>query len=101
MDGARIRQYWDQEAIALLAVYRQFETLLPNATTAGAAHRGEDGRYVEALLRSFLRRFLPAGVELLTGFVLRPAVKTGTAGRERRRDVDAHSRQLDIIVFDS
>ncbi len=51
MDGERLREFWNQEVGALLAVYRQFETLLPHPTTAGAEHRGEDGRYVEALLK--------------------------------------------------
>ena len=77
MDGKRLRDFWNQEVRALLAVYRQFETLLPSPDTDGAAHRGEDGRYVEALLRSYLQKYLPKDLEVLTGFILRPAVKTG------------------------
>ncbi|MBK8258189.1 MAG: hypothetical protein IPK82_36670 [Polyangiaceae bacterium] len=101
MDGKRIRDFWAAEAEAVLATYRHFETLLPNGPTRGASHAPEDGRYVEALLRQFLQRFLPRSLEVFSGFVLRPAVKTAMHGRERRHDQDAHSGQLDIIVHDS
>ncbi|WP_313325972.1 DUF6602 domain-containing protein [Sphingobium yanoikuyae] len=101
MDGQRLRDFWNQEVSALLAVYRQFETLLPNPATGGAAHRGEDGRYVEALVRDYLQKYLPKDLEVLTGFVLRPAVKTGKNDRSRKGDTDVHSTQLDIIVYDT
>lgn len=101
MDGQRLREFWNQEVSALLAVYRQFETLLPHPVTKGAEHRGEDGRYVEALIRSYLQKYLPKDLEVLTGFVLRPAVKTGKNDRARSKDVDAHSTQFDIIVYDT
>ncbi|MGO7685585.1 DUF6602 domain-containing protein [Rhizobium ruizarguesonis] len=84
-----------------MAAYRQFETLLPNNKTAGAAHRGEDGRFVEDLLRSYLRKYLPQDLEVLTGFILRPAVKTGTGTRTRADHYDGHSTQLDIIIYDT
>lgn len=101
MDGRRLQNFWNQEVRALLEVYRQFETLLPNRATEGAEHRGEDGRYVEALLRSYLQKFLPKDLEVLTGFILRPAVKTGKNTRNRKMDADQHSTQLDIIVYDT
>lgn len=101
MDGQRLRQFWNQEVNALLAVYRQFEILLPNPKTAGAEHRGEDGRYVETLVRSYLQKFLPKDLEVLTGFILRPAVKTGNQNRSRSKQEDQHSTQLDIIVYDT
>ena len=101
MDGRRLQDFWNQEVLALLAVYRQFETLLPSPDTEGAEHRGEDGRYVEALLRSFLQKYLPKDLEVLTGFVLRPAVKTGKKTRNRNKESDQHSTQLDIIVCDT
>ena len=71
MDGRRLQDFWNQEVTALLAVYRQFETLLPHPASQGAQHRGEDGRYVEALVRSYLQKYLPKDLEVLTGFVLR------------------------------
>ena len=37
----------------------------------------------------------------MTGFILRPAVKTGSGKKERAGDRDAHSSQLDLIIFDS
>ncbi|MBT2791939.1 DUF6602 domain-containing protein [Paraburkholderia strydomiana] len=101
MDGKRIQDYWSSEVDALIRTYRQFETLIPASSRAGAEHRGEDGRFVEDLIREYLARYLPRGLEVLTGFILRPAVKTGDFGRERSDEVDRHSTQLDIIVFDS
>jgi hypothetical protein len=101
MDGQRLQGFWNQEVLALLAVYRQFETLLPSSSTKGAAHRGEDGRYVEALLRSYLQKYLPKDLEVLTGFILRPAVKTGKNTRNRKNESDQHSSQLDIIICDT
>ena len=77
MDGERIQEYWSKEIEALIETYQQFERLLPNSKTSGASHRGEDGRYVEDLISSYLQKFLPSSLEVLTGFILRPAVKTG------------------------
>jgi len=101
MDGERIRDYWLNEVQALLQTYRQFETLIPATKRKGAGHTGEDGRFVEELLREYLSRYLPKGLEVFTGFILRPSVKTGKNSRERKMESDCHSTQLDIIVFDS
>ncbi|MCC2970628.1 DUF6602 domain-containing protein [Massilia sp. IC2-476] len=101
MDGKRIQTYWSSEVDALVKTYQQFETLIPAPKGEGAEHKGEDGRFVEDLVREYLGRFLPNGLEVLTGFILRPAVKTGEAGKEREGELDCHSTQLDIIVFDS
>jgi hypothetical protein len=101
MDGRRLQDFWNQEVKSLLAVYRQFETLLPNPNSKGAAHHGEDGRYVESLLRTYLKKFLPSDLEVLTGFILRPAVKTGDNERSRKKDNDQHTTQLDIIIYDT
>jgi hypothetical protein len=101
MDGKRIQSYWSQEVQALLETYRQFEILIPSNDHEGSAHHGEDGRFTEDLIREYLSRYLPKGLEVLTGFILRPAVKTGRNGNERKKDSDEHSTQLDIIVFDS
>src|SRR5436190_12957159 len=101
MDGSRIRSLLNSDVSALLKTYRQFEKLVPHKTRSGSAHTGEDGRYVEALVRSYLRKFLPLNLEALTGFIVRPAVKTGVDGRERKGQADVQSTQLDIIVYDS
>lgn len=61
MDGRRFQDFWNQEILALLAVYRQFETLLPSPATEGVAHRGEDGRYVEAPSRQIGRQINEKG----------------------------------------
>lgn len=100
MDGSHVRGYLAQEVRALIATYRQFETLVPHPNRRGARHPGEDGRYVESLVRSCLRKFLPRDLEIGSGFILRPAVKTGTDGQERRGEKDQVSTQLDILVFD-
>lgn len=101
MDGSRVRDLFTSDVTALLNTYLQFEKLVPNRKYRGAAHKGEDGRYVEALVRSYLQKYLPRNLEALTGFILRPAVKTGTDGRERKNQQDEQSSQLDIIVYDS
>ena len=101
VDGERIQNYWSDEVDALVKTYRQFEKLIPSARVDGSDHAGEDGRYVEDLVREYLQQFLPRDLEVLTGFILRPAVKTGDNGRERKADQDQHSGQLDIIVYDS
>lgn len=59
MDGHRIQQYWSHEMEAMLETYRQFEILIPAKGRKGAAHCGEDGRYVETLIREYLKRYLP------------------------------------------
>lgn len=101
MDGHRIRTYWSNEVTALLQTYQQFETLVPSIKVTGAAHNGEDGRYVEDLVREYLAMFLPKELEVLTGFILRPAVKTGVDGKERKKETDQHSTQIDIIVYNT
>lgn len=75
MDGKRIREYWSNEMQALLDTYKQFQVLIPAENRNGADHNGEDGRYVETLIREYLKRYLPKDLEVLTGFILRPAVK--------------------------
>lgn len=101
MADARIKEYWSKEMDALLEIYKQFQTLVPAEGRAGAAHNGEDGRYVEYLIREYLKRYLPGDLEVLTGFILRPAVICGKNDRSRKRDEHEVSGQLDIIVYDT
>lgn len=101
MDGKRLQQYWSNEMEALLNTYKQFQILIPSDSQDASAHKGEDGRYVENLIREYLIRFLPKQLEVLTGFILRPAVKTGLNGRERKDKEDIHSTQLDLVIYDS
>lgn len=101
MTEKRLEDYWSSEMKSMLDSYRQFEMLIPASTGAGAAHRGEDGRYVEEILKNMLQKFLPGGAEILTGFILRAGVKSETSGRARKNDQDRHSSQLDLIVYDS
>lgn len=101
MADGRIKEYWSREMDALLNTYRQFQTLIPSERNAGAAHAGEDGRYVEYLIREYLQRYLPRDLEVLTGFILRPAVSCGNHDKSRKKDEHEISGQLDIIVYDS
>lgn len=102
MADERIKQYWSAEMDALLVTYRQFEKMIPaKKGTAGSAHRGEDGRYVEYLIREYLARYLPKDLEVLTGFILRPAVGCGNGEKVRNKDEHDISGQLDIIVYDT
>ncbi len=101
MDGQRIRDFFQQEVLSMLVTYENFEKLIPAPKGSGAEHKGEDGRFVENLIRSFLIKYLPKELEVLTGFIVRPAVKTGKNDRSRKEDTDKHSTQLDIIVYNS
>lgn len=101
MTEKRLETYWSSEMKSMLDSYRQFEMLIPAAAGAGAAHRGEDGRYVEGILKNMLQKFLPGGAEILTGFILRAGVKSEFSGKARKNDQDCHSSQLDLIVYDS
>lgn len=101
MDGTRIQKYFQQEALSMLDAYKNFETLIPSPKGAGAEHKGEDGRFVENLIRSFLSKYLPKELEVLTGFIVRPAVKVGKNDKSRRNEKDSHSTQLDIIIYNS
>jgi len=99
--GGRVRALFNSEAIRLLSIYENISTLIPNKKTAGAAHRGEEGRYIEYLIRDFLNKHLPKQLEAFTGFIHRPATKTGLHDRTRRRkEFDNHSAQIDIIIYD-
>lgn len=101
MDGKRIQKYFQQEALSMLDAYKNFETLIPSPKGAGAEHKGEDGRFVENLIRSFLSKYLPKELEVLTGFIVRPAVKVGKNDKSRKNEKDNHSTQLDIIIYNS
>lgn len=101
MDGSRVQAYLANEAKALLDVYKQFQILLPDPSQDAASHKGEDGRYIESLIKEYLKKYLPQNLAVVTGFILRPAVKTGENNRSRCRDSDQHSTQLDIIIYDS
>ncbi|MDC7812839.1 DUF6602 domain-containing protein [Sphingomonas koreensis] len=99
--GLRVRNFFAIEADTLLRRYKVIETLLPHHKTSGAAHRGEEGRYIEALVRTFLNKHLPASLRAVSGFILCPATKTGVQNVARVTEFpDRHSSQLDIIVYD-
>jgi hypothetical protein len=99
--GLRIREFFAIEADTLLERYKVIETLLPHHKTSGAAHRGEEGRYIEALVRTFLNKHLPANLRAVSGFILCPATKTDVQDVTRVSEFpDRHSSQLDIIVYD-
>jgi hypothetical protein len=99
--GLRVREFFQIEAKTLFERYRVIETLLPHAKSKGASHRGEEGRYIESLLRSFLNKHLPGNLRAVSGFILCPSTKTGVQDLERVIEhQDRHSLQLDIIVYD-
>lgn len=99
--GLRVREFFAIEANTLLERYKIIETLLPHPKTRGAAHRGEEGRYIEALVRTFLNKHLPGNLRAISGFILCPATKTDVQNIARVTNFpDRHSSQLDIIVYD-
>lgn len=100
--GERVRRFFNSEAKALVAVHKNIEMLIPSSIRSGSAHTGEEGRYIEALIRSHLNKHLPGDLEALSGFILRPATKVGRDDRSRRaNEEDEHSNQLDVIVYDT
>lgn len=101
MDGKRIQNFFQHEALSMLDAYTNFETLIPSPIGKGSEHKGEDGRFVENLIRGFLSKYLPKELEVLTGFIVRPAVKGGKNDRSRKKEKDSHSTQLDIIIYNS
>jgi hypothetical protein len=101
MQGERVRQFFNAETKAILAIYKNIETLVPSRKKRGSAHVAEEGRYIESILRTFLNKHLPDDLKAFSGFILRPAAKVGNHDRSRRQtEVDQHSNQLDIIVYD-
>ena len=81
--GLRVREFFEIEAQTLLQRFRTIETLLPHAMAKGAAHRGEEGRYIESLLRSFLNKHLPGNLRAVSGFILCPSTKTDVQDTSR------------------
>ena len=81
MGGERIERYWAAEMRSAIERYRQFEMLIPASSGSGAGHPGEDGRYVESILKSTLKQFLPQGLDILSGFILRAGVKSPESGK--------------------
>lgn len=101
MKGERVRQFFNSETKALLALYKNIETLIPAPKKRGSGNVAEEGRYIESILRSFLNKHLPNDLKAYSGFILRPATKTGNHDRSRRQnELDQHSQQIDIIVYD-
>lgn len=70
MDGSRVRSYLSREARSLLEIYEQFAELIAAHQVRGAAHRGEDGRFVEALVRALHRTTPNRSDERLALFAL-------------------------------
>lgn len=101
MADKRIKDYWSREMDALLETYNQFQTLISSPVHSGAGHVGEDGRYVEYLLKEYLKKYLPRDLEVLTGFILRPAVNCGKNDKSRKKDEHEYSGQLDILIYDT
>jgi len=101
MGSNRLEDYYSSEIKSILTKYDQFEKLLPSKKIKGSCHPAEEGIYVEALIRTCLKRFLPKALEVSAGFILRPAVKTGVSGKERKKQNDKNSGQIDILIYDS
>ncbi len=56
---------------------------------------------METLIREYLKRYLPKELEVVTGFIMRPAVKTGLNNKMRENEKDSNSTQLDILIYNS
>lgn len=110
MAKSNVSKYFDDVAQSLMSNYERFERLIPNTSKkkntddlkGGSDHTGEEGRFLESVIRTFLNNHLPKNLNALSGFILRPATLVGDNDTRRRRDQkeDKHSTQLDIIVYD-
>lgn len=102
MPGNRIRDFFNLKAEALQNQYRLIESILPASKRRGSSHVAEEGRYIESLLRSFLNSVLPKELRAFSGFIIRPVTKTAKSDYTRRKnhELDQHSNQLDIIIYD-
>lgn len=56
----------------------------------GDAHWGEEGKYKEAILKNVIRRFLPANMNVATGFIVKKENNSAKV-----------SSQIDIIIYDN
>lgn len=111
MQESKISEYFDDVAQSLMSNYKRLELLLPNTSLkknsdelkGGSDHYGEEGRFLENVIRSFLNKHLPKNLRALSGFILRPAAAVAENDTRRLRDqkIDLHSPQLDIIVYDA
>jgi len=107
---SNISNYFEFVAQELMSNYKRIESLIPSKTEKsvkgtlreGSVHPGEEGRFLESVIRSFLNKYLPKNLRALTGFILRPAASVGKNNTQRLRNQegDLYSSQLDIIVFD-
>src|SRR5688572_19697791 len=73
------------EPIASIIRSMHDEVMLQLVLTNRIHHSGENGRAREDIIRRFLRRFVPAGLGIDTGFVV-----DSTGGI---------SRQIDIVIY--
>jgi hypothetical protein len=106
----RISEYFENETQSLLHRYSNIESLIPkvkkpknsDSIPEGSYHTGEEGRFLEELIKSILNKHLPESLRAVSGFILRPATQIGKDDTRRIRDqkTDLHSTQLDIIVYD-
>lgn len=55
MGGQTIQKCFENEAKEILAIYKNIESLLPRANASGSSHPAEEGRFVEYLIRGFLK----------------------------------------------
>ncbi|WP_193608645.1 DUF6602 domain-containing protein [Nocardioides lijunqiniae] len=78
---------YDAAVSSLLSIADVFRKLFPNAAGNQSGHAGEEGRWTESLLAEFLRRNLPASLEVSTGFIL-----------DSERGL--RSYQIDILIHD-
>lgn len=99
--GKTIRDYFEIEAASIYNRFKSIEAILPNSKGKGSIHTGEEGRFVESLIRNFLNKHLPKDLIAISGFIIKPATKTGKNNYSRvDNEFDKHSSQLDIIVYD-
>lgn len=99
MNGKRIQKYWSDEIDSIAIRYKRFEAFIPSSSTLGSAHKEDDGKFEEELIRIYLKKYLPKGIEVFISSIFRLVVKKGSIGKERKKESHKHSTQLDIINY--
>ncbi len=86
-----VASLFEYESDKLFAAVNLFRNLLPHNERQSSIHSGEEGRFVENLLVEFLRKTLPDGMAIASGFVVRVG---------RKKEITS-SKQIDILIYDT
>lgn len=84
-----IKASYSYEVHNLINKSRLFRELIPDSDIdpKQSGHPGEEGKWTESLLASFLKKHLPPNLKVSTGFIINP-------------QTNKRSYQIDILIYD-